>query len=149
MKIVVLEDRLDDVIKVYSGINSRYDEGIYVHLVVHEDLMKPAAFVETLGLVRERLNGLGFVDDRVNLGYEEVARDADVYFVDGLDRRYDDIVTRTRIPKDRVYIVSGNADIATQAKALGYKTLDKSSVAVFRTVRGLLQRPTERVAVQG
>ncbi|MBS3151949.1 hypothetical protein J4230_00915 [Candidatus Woesearchaeota archaeon] len=135
MKVLVIEDGATDIVEVYSGLLRSYD----LHVSFVEPITEANQDVVFNGAV-EYLSLKGFDKDKIYRGFSgcrEIISSVDVFFVDSLEGKVNDVVEMNEIPKSKVYVVTSDENIRMEYERSGYKTLIKKLSYILVTMRRL------------
>jgi len=109
-KVMVFEDNETDLVMRYYRLTRNHD--------VHVRFDIPRRSRESVLLAE--LASRGFQAKK--LDWDEEPEQADIYFVDGLDGHFFNILEK--LPKDRAFLNSNNPYLMDDARAEGYQVLE-------------------------
>lgn len=118
-EIVIFEDDIDDLILRYMGLVKPHD----VHVFLLEGKDSDFSFESD----QEYLEECGFQKSQIYQGppREEIIP-ADVYFLDGLNRRCFEILEK--LPPEKAFLVTGNYLIKEEAKQKNFQVVTEREI---------------------
>lgn len=139
MKVVVIEDNVDDIEYAYKAlVDPNYD----LHICVVAPLDSSARREDVIfSATLEYLQPKGFDINKVYKGFnenDERIKDADAYFIDGLDGRVLEFITK--LPLDKVYVSTSNEGLRQECASKGYQTIMKTPNYAKNTVDRLMKK---------
>ena len=146
MNVIVIEDAdPENIIKHYTRIIELGHE-LQIHYILDEIIINNQ---DIRNFALEQLVQGGFRKEQIEIAtpkiqnglYYELDRNKitdpknNLYLIDGLQGKWNEIIDKYNIPKEKVCLISESPDRRNRAKSIGIYTIDKQRALIVETLR--------------